>query len=434
MSLSHLPTELVDQIVSYSDLTSFRSFRLTCTSLAHRSFHTFKDRFFRTKTLKWAKEDFDTLLAIVCHAELGNALQHLIIDATPTHSIHLWRTRKRLSEAQAIFGPYNTRPAKSPLEQKYADDTKAAEELATFFNETRYDQKRLKEVFIKLGKLESIVFEYEGMDKKYGKFGRRYCESSQHEMSRPFISTMAAIAMSNIPIKMISIHHINNFGAISIGRLESLAPSLQNFDLAFERLEVLKLNLRDWRYPDSGFELDTYRAPFAVRFLAKARNIKILDLSCYSSLENDLFEEMARHCQFAHLETCRLSLFRVNNAVDLATFLAPSSDTMKSLSLNHMVLRDDDVTWPQALQELASLPTTFTALEELELVNLFSRVGSRIILDEFGVTTRLLVGGKGRAGTLKKQLLSQVEDFHDGGSGPAWHLAAVAYPFVGLRT
>lgn len=384
--------------------------------------------------MKWTKKSLDALLDVTAHVKFGNALQNLIIDATPRHSIHLWSTRKRISEAQAIFGPYNTNSAKTKLEQQYAYDNKVAEDLATFFNETRYDRKCLASVFTKLGKLEGITFEYEGMDKKYGKFGRRYCERSQHEMSRPFVSTMAAIASTSLSVKAISNHHINNHGAISIGRLESLAPSLRNFDAVLASLEVLQLNLRDWRYPDSGFELATHRAPFVIRFLAKARNIKVLDLSCYSSLEDDLFGEMCRHCTFTRLEACKLSLFRINIAADLTAFLVHSSATLKSLSLNHVVLRDEDTAWPALLRNLGSSPTTLPVLEELELVNLFTRMGSRMSFDMMGMEMRVTLGSGVMVGRWREELLSRIDHFAEGSSGPAWHLAAVAYPFVGLRT
>ena len=434
MSLITLPTELVEHVALHADCATLQSIRLSCWSLTRQTLRIFKVRFFRKRRLRWTKGDFDILLSIAGHSELGSALQHLTIDATPRHSINLWHTRKRLSEAQAIFGPYHASSAKSPLEQKYAEDGKVAEDVATFFTETRYDQKCLSNIFAKLGDLDSIVFEYEGMDKKYSKFGRRYCESSQLEMSRPFVSTMAAIAASKICVKAISLHHIHNHGAVSIGRLESLAPLLRNFDSAFEKLEVLNLNLRDWRFPDAGFELDTRRAPFVVRFLAKAKNIKVLNLSCYSSLEEDLLGEMARHCIFTRLERCKLSLFKVNNAADLTTFLDHSSNSLESLSLHHMVLRDEDSTWPQILRQLALCSTTLPALEEVELVNLFSRMGSGLMYDEFGEKTRVTVGVKGTAGKWRVDLLDRVNGFAEGSSGPAWHLSAVAYPFVGLRT
>ncbi len=436
MPLTILPTELIEQIAVHSDLGSLRSLRLTCSSLTNQTFHIFKDRFFRKRTIKWTKENFDTLLNIAAHAELGNALQHLIIDATPWLSVRLWHARKRLSEAEAIFGPFPA-PADSVLsivEQKYLEDRKTATNIAAFFNETRYDQKCLKTIFARLSVLESVVFLYEGMDKKFGKFGRRYCEASQHEMSRPFVSTLAAIAASGIPVKVISTHHIHKYGAISIGRLESLAPSLRNFDHVFEKLEVLKLNLRDWRDPDTGFELDTNRAPFAIRFLAKAKNIKSLDLSCYSTLENDMLGEMARHCHFPCLQKCTLALLRINNANDLITLLEPSKYSLKSLCLSYILNQDRVSSWPALLRRLASTTTMLTVLEELQLVNLYSHVGRKLLYDEFGEKLKLSLGVEGNVGRWRKTLLERVDGFALGSPGPAWHLASSVYPFLGLRT
>src|SRR4051794_35565137 len=156
MPLTILPTELIEQIALHSDLAVLRSLRLSCSVLRSQTLHIFKERFFRKRTVKWTKKDFDTLLDISCHQELGNALHHLVIDATPRQSIHLWHTRKRLSEAQAIFGPYPASSTTSSLEQQYAEDRKCAENVATFFNETRYDQRSLKSVFARLSHLESV--------------------------------------------------------------------------------------------------------------------------------------------------------------------------------------------------------------------------------------------------------------------------------------
>lgn len=185
IGLASLPTELIELIASSLDLPSFRYVRLTCSSISRQTLHHFKERFFRTRTLRWTKERLDLFVEVTNHIDYGDALQHLIIDATPRNSIHLWQTRKRISEAQAIFGSHK----KSPLEEQYQEDHKVAEHLATFFKETKYDQKCLTTVFMKLDKLESIIFEYEGMNKRYGKFGRRYCESSQHEMLLDWIPT-----------------------------------------------------------------------------------------------------------------------------------------------------------------------------------------------------------------------------------------------------
>jgi hypothetical protein len=278
MSLSSLPTELIEHIAAYLDLPTFRSIRLVLSSLNQQLLHLFKARFFRTRTVEWTKAGLKSFVDITKHDILGVGLQHLIVNATPRRSISLWQLRKRISEINPTFSDQSGVFLKCELQAKYVADEREATDQASFFNETRYDQKCLQAVFARVQILESLVFEYEGMDRKYGKFGRRYCESSQHEMSRPFVSVLAALAASGAHVKKILIHEPNHYGAVSIGRLESLAPSLRSFAIAFEKLEILQLNLRDWRDPYSGFELESNRAPFVVRFLAKARNVRHLDL------------------------------------------------------------------------------------------------------------------------------------------------------------
>ncbi|KAF1837713.1 hypothetical protein BDW02DRAFT_586509 [Decorospora gaudefroyi] len=397
MSLASLPTELVERIASHLDLPTCRAFRLTSTSLSKQTLYIVKDRFFRQRTLKWTTEDFSALLQVTAHATFGDALQTLIIDATPRHSIHLWQARKRISEAQAISTPYGTVSNRSELEEKYATYSKIAEDAAVFFNETRYDQKSLRTVFQKIKRLDCIAFAYNGMD------------SNQHEMSRPFVSTMSAIAASNCQVRIIVLDGNRN-----------LAPSLRSFDAAFERLEILQLHLRDWRYADSGFELDTARAPFVE-----------LELSCYSSLEADIFGEMARHCAFERLEICRLSVFRINAAADLSTFLAPASKTLKSLRLHHILLSDPENRWPALLCGLAKSTHALQQLRELDLENLFNPEGSRMWMrEEHSIALQKhIVLGLG----WRDKVMFAVNNFVMRGSAPAWGMGVVAYPFEGLR-
>lgn len=361
------------------------------------------------------------------HETLGGALQHLFIDATPYHSISLWEVSKRLSEEQARSTCYPNTGSRE-LNEQYTADRDAAAKAAIFFNESRYDLKCLKAVFAGLKKVESITFEYGGMDKKYAKFGSRYCVSSQHEMSRPFVSTMAAIAATNLHVSTIALNRDKNYGTISIGRLESLAPSLGAFDNAFEKLQTLHLSLRDWRDPDDGFALDdTNRAPFVVRFLAKAKNVKDLDLSCYSKFEYDIFGQMARHCRFDKLKTCKLAMFPINvhNPHDLEDFLAHSSDSLTELCLYHMLLPGRDTCWPTLVADLARSDKVLQKLEVLCLSNLFASEGYKM----------WMVGGlwhcygdRGVVGVWREEVLD------DGllearGTKAVWENTVGAYPF-----
>lgn len=434
MPLSSLPTELIESIARYLDLSSFCSLRLTTLLLKQQSLHVFRERFFRRQSVSWTKHDLDRLVEMSNHADFGSSLQHLSVDATPWHSMSLWQLRKRISEADAIISESDGLFFKSELQEKYIEEEKAAKELAAFFNETRYDHKCLRAVFGKVQNLESIVFKYRGMERKYGKFGRRYCESSQHEMSRPFVSTMAAVAASGVHVKTIAVHPVHHHGAVSIGRLECLSPSLRNFDAVFGNLKTLELNLRDWRYPDEGFELESLRAPFVMRFLAKARNVKDITIGCYSSLQDDLIGEMARYCTFGKLESCKLSHFGLHNASDLAQLLGPSFTTLRRLSLSHMRLMDEAVSWADLVRNLASSEDTFQALRRMHLEKLFTKSGSRLSLNGGMGQEKLSLVSKDDGPTWRDDAVRAVDLFSEGTWGPAYQLGAVAYPFIDMRT
>jgi hypothetical protein len=426
MGLNFLPTELVEHIASHLDLPGFRSFRLVCHSLQQQSAHHFRERFFRKRTTIWTIESFQTALAVTSHPEFGNALQDLYVDATPRHSIRLWRMKTQLQDNNIFFSNLSVEDER--------DAKESADAQARQWNQTRFDQKILFKMFDRIKVLQSITFEYEGMEARYGKFGRRYCETSQNEMSRPFVSTMNAIVASGITVQNIYMDKEKKYGAVSIGRLESLSPALSKFDAVFQNLHTLHLNLRDWRHPEEGFEPLIQHVPFVVRFLAKCGNIRNLEMSCYSSLEDDIFSDMANYCAFSHLESCKLNLFRVYAATDLLIFLRHSQSTLRSLSLSHIVLRDDYADWSEVMLRMAN---ELDCLELLELHALFTRIGNNIA---FPATARgcypvprvrsMTLTTPDLQETLRKRALNL--GIHE--AGPAWHVAAVAYPFVGLRT
>ncbi|EUC31309.1 hypothetical protein COCCADRAFT_6763 [Bipolaris zeicola 26-R-13] len=308
MTLTSLPNELIEHIASYLDLSSTRSFRLTTSSLTKASSHLFKDRFFQQRTLTWTKQSLDTFVQISLHAQYGNALRHLIIDATPRHSMLLWSLSKQITDITTFpsSSSSSSKTAASPeqcrLQDAWAQAAEKAAQNTSFFNETRYDQKTLKQAFANMsqGNLTTITFLYTGLPASLVKGGRTYCALSQCETSRPFVSTLAALAASpHIQLSTIALHKPFHHGAVSIGRLESLAPLLSCFDKTFTSLTHLALNLRDWREQESGFQLapppppspsssssssssaTTPRAPFIVRFLSKMHNLTSLELSCY---------------------------------------------------------------------------------------------------------------------------------------------------------
>ncbi|KAG9185212.1 hypothetical protein G6011_07756 [Alternaria panax] len=425
MALSNLPTELIEHITLYLDRPTSCSLRLTSPSLSKKTSHVFKDRFFRQHTLQWTREAFSRLQEMTSHPHFGNSLQHLVIEATPRHSIHLWQTQTHISNTQGISTPYGVVSATRDLEEKYATDSKVADDIATFFSETRFDRKCLVTLFEGLEQLESITFAYEGMDDRYAKFATRYCKISQHEMSRPFVSTMSAIATSKIQVRSIRLDNAKTYGAVGIGRLENIAPLLRDFDHAFEKLETLQLHLRDLRSSHSGFELEAPRTPFVVRFLAKARNVRRLELSCYSSLDGDVFGELARHCRFGKLETCKLSTVRIQAAEDLFTLLQPSEKTLTALHLVNVRLSDEVTMWRDLLGNVAASEDILPNLEDFSLGNLFT-------LDRFNIWL------KGRKGLCcvgedwRGQLSNAVDEIEERPAELPWGMAAVVYPFVGF--
>lgn len=366
---------------------------------------------------------------ISTHSVFGNALRSLIIDATPHHSIALWHLRKLISEATAISPSPNGVLFKSDLQGQYSRDEKDAKQLDTYFTETRYDQKCLAAAFSSTPELESIIFEYDSMEAKLSKFRKQYCEISQHEMSRPFVSTLSALSSSpHLKVNRISISVQKQHGAISIGRLESIAPLLRTFDDCFEKLEVLKLHLRDWRDPGLGFELDTGRAPFIVRFLAKARNVRHLSLSCHSSFESDILGHMSRHCDFPKLETCWFALFSIF-ATDLLNVLKPSCQSLRSLDLRCMRLLDHDTTWSILLQSIIDSNGLLGSLELLRARQLFTLEGTMLQYGQSQSDTFEAEVSLTRSGQWRKESLDMLEHVSEKDARFLWHTAPFAYPF-----
>lgn len=421
MPLHKLPTEMLEAITHHLDLDTFRSLRLVSPSVNQQSLHQFKDRFFRQRTLRWDKSSFQSLLDITLDVYFGSALQNLIIDATPHDAIRLWELKTHIEE---LPGPHNFH---NEVMKLYKSLRYEAEDHAKYWVETRLDIKTLTTVFEmrKSTGLKKIVFAYDGMVKKYGKFARQYCENSQNEMSGPFVATMTAIAQSGIAVEEISIHKERKYGAVSIGRLEQISRFLRQLDTPFEVLRTLKVNLRDWRHPEEGFALEGNKAPLVVRFLAKCKNMKELELSCFSSLEGDLMSEIAKHCHFPQMESCKVELFRISNINDLFAFLAHAKKTLRNLSLSHIVLRDDTASWADVMRRIA----TELDLESLELLNMFGRMGARVGIDGMFKGSLIVIGAK-----MKEELERSADNLVSGNWGPAWHLAATSYPFIGLRT
>jgi hypothetical protein len=426
MALSRLPTELVEQIASYLDLPDSRSLRLTNPTLNKQTSHIFKDRFLYQHTLQWTQEAFCRLVDMTSHPHFGNALHHLIIDATPRHTVHLWQAEQHIAETRRVSTRYGAASATRDLEEQYRADHRVAEEVAKFFSETRFDRKSLQTVFERQQHLDSITFAYNGMHEKYAIFDGRYCESSQQEMSRPFVSTMSALAASKVQIRRIQVDNDRPFGAVSIGKLEAIAPSLHYFDHAFERLETLHLHLRDFRYSVLGFEIDDPPAAFVVRFLAKARNVRRLELSCYSRWDVDVFGQMARHCRFDKLEVCKLSVVQVMSVEHLLLLLKPADKTLVQLSLAWVAFSDPFVSCQDFLGRMAVEAEVLPCVENLYLENLTDYASCRVWMNGLQAQS---FGGHGWRGRLADAL----DQYETKVTKVSWHEGAVRYPFVGLR-
>ncbi|KAF2643652.1 hypothetical protein P280DRAFT_496248 [Massarina eburnea CBS 473.64] len=415
MALIALPTELVEHVAEHLDVVSFCAFRLACSSLTQQSLHRFRERFFRRRTLRWDTSSFHQLEDVTSHPHLGSSIEELVVDATPHFAIQLWKLRKGILDAQ------DDEDKRSSLFAERAITLVKADETARYWSETRHDQRTLISVFRKIKSLQSIIFVYDGVGNNMLLFGRIYCESSQNEMSRPFVSTLAALATANLTVRTLCTDTTRKHGAVSIGRLESISPILAQYDEAFLKLEVLQLTLRDFRDSDEGFELPIGRASFVVRCLAKFRNLRSLDLSCFSNLDGDILHEMARHCRYPHMEYCRLDLMEIKSENDLFRFLETSTDSLRALSLSHMILRDEAEKWQQVLRRVA----TDLALESLELKDLFAKAGVRIGFESSMRSTLKLEGP-----TLADELIQHANNLSCAKWGLSWHLAAVAYPFA----
>lgn len=435
MSLSSLPTELLDLIATHLDLPGICSLRLTSRHCYDRTFLVFKHRFFTNQHVVWTSSSLQRLVDIATHSQLGDALHHLTIDATPYDALKLWKLRRRSLDAGHLT-PLTDDEDHSKLVQRlggeYEGLQQKAESTAKWFTETRFDIICLKKVFSRSKLLDGITFAYNGLDMRYSKFAHLYCETSQHEMSRPFVSTLSALAASQTTVMRIEFAHGKSYGAISIGRLESLAPSLRYFDAVFEELDTLRLKLRDWRSPDSGFELARLRAPLSVRFLAKCVNVRVLDLSFYSCFEDDAFGELVRAAKFERLECVALELFRVKYGQDLLDFVKPSQACLKDVKLRHMLLdkrNEEEQGWNNVFLDLAQ-GQGFPQLQVFHAERLFLEtpigVTRVLFVDGETVTSVLRVKGEHWRDELKERAGSVVES----AAGRTWESGAIAYPFV----
>lgn len=244
-------------------------------------------------------------------------------------------------------------------------------------------------------------------------------------MSRPFITTITAVATSSILIHTISTDPVPKYGAISINRLETFSRQLPALGAAFSNLQTLKLNLREWKYPEDGFELSsTAKTSFVVRFLAKCGQVRVLGLSGHSSFEEHLFAEIAKHCKFTNLQACSLELFSISSVTDLSGFLTPAKDTLQNLALRRSVLRDEQATWADVMRRLA----LYFDLQSLAITDVFTRLGARMVIDETVKSSIIL-----EAPDLAEKLEHHAERLVRGNRGSRWHVASGVFYHLGMR-
>lgn len=438
MSLATLPTELLELISSHLRLPSFASLRLSCRHCYIRTLLLFKDRFFGTQYVSWNKVSLQKLVDIAAHRELGDALRHLVINSTPHHALSLWKISRRSADAGHLTPLTDDEDGAKlvhRLDSQFQILQEEAERSARWFNETRFDVSCLKKAFERVKGLESPVFAYEGMEIRYSKFAQRYCEASQHEMSRPFVSTLSALAASGTLVKRIEMAKGKTHGAVSVGRLESLAPHMRVFGKLFEGLQVLELNLRDRRRPDEGFELENGRAPQGLRFLARCKSVRVLDLSFYSTLKEDVFGELLRECRFERLERVTLEFCRVRQGSDLLKFFEPSKRCLKEVTLKDVMLDEYNKrergwkTWKQILDGFADDKMLFEKLQVFHAERMISesRIGARrLLFKREGLKSLLHLEGE----HWRDELREYAETCLDSAGGKLWETVAITYPFT----
>lgn len=443
MSLTTLPTELIEAITRHLDLPSVLHLRLTSPSLCEQTLHPFKSRYLRSHTLKWDVASFSTLLRISQHPQFRSALTTLYIDATPHYFDRTWKLQKAVQDGERM--QFNEQdPSFYAVQEEKIAATKAADAYNHFWNESQEDVTTLVSVFANCSaNLKEIVFAYTGIERQYSQFGLRYCESSQLEMSRPVVRTLRAIALTpSLGLASLSFSPTQDFGAVSIGRLETLSPLLPRFDAAFAALTTLRLNLRDWRKREEGFEDPPGRIPFVVRFLAKCTRLRDLRLSCFSGLEGDvLVREMALCCEWRELRALRLGHVRVFDVDDVLALMRKSYGSLETLGLESVWLKDrSERGWAHFLHCVAD--AAFPALRDVALRCVLDADGCPvgrgddwpIRVEDRGVRVLGVDNGPGEGTQRFAEGIREVaRELNRAAWGVAYFRAVVRYPFRAER-
>jgi len=357
--LVELPTELVENIAYNLPLLEIRNLRLTCRSIRDQIAHPFKDRFFRRRHITLTTPSLESLIEVARHPQFGPALNHLFINATPIYEKQVTAIEKKIRDAHLDTGLRRLLETERDLLERRKSTV-----LQSFNNGA--DRKLLSLAFLIIRHLRSITFIYEGfnaMDPEDAMYHMRRC---QNEMSRPFMTTMSAIAFSGLTIEAITATEEQRYGFVCIGKMRFMAWQYSNLRHAFANLKVLKLDLRDWMSPTRGWLPGLEKSPNVAQLLSRMPNLRELDLSChvYSSREEDVFTDVGTMVRLPHLERCTLGLI-VAKEQSLLRFLNSARKTLKHLTLRNTVLVAGS--WTSFLESL----TKTLSLESLVLDNMY---------------------------------------------------------------
>jgi hypothetical protein len=358
--LIELPTELVENIAYNLPLPEVQNLRLTCRSIRDQIAHPFKDRFFRRRHITLTTPSLESLIEVARHPQLGPALNHLFINATPIYEKQVTAIEKKIRDAHLDTGLRRLLETERDLLERRKSTV-----LDSFNNGA--DRKLLSLAFLIIGHLRSITFIYEGFDTMDPEDAMYHMRRCQNEMSRPFMTTMSAIAFSGLTVEAITATEDQRYGFVCIGKMKFMAWQYSNLRHAFANLKVLKLDLRDWMNPTRGWLLPGIEiSPNVAQLLSLMPNLRDLDLSChvYSSREEDVFTRVGTIVRLPHLERCTLGLV-IAKEQSLLRLLNSARKTLKHLTLRNVVLVAGS--WTSLLESLAKT----LSLESLVLDNLY---------------------------------------------------------------
>ncbi|KAF2502716.1 hypothetical protein BU16DRAFT_521407 [Lophium mytilinum] len=389
--LIRLPTELVENIAYTLPLPDVKNLRLACRSIRDQIQHPFKDRFFRRKHINLTSESLKGLIEVARHPQLGPALSHLFINATPAFEKQITAIGNKIRAAYIDTGLRYLLEKERDLLEKEKPTI-----LESFTSGA--DRKLLSLAFLIIRHLRTITFSYDALDSMEPQDAMYHMRRCQTEMSRPFMTTMSAIAFSGLTVDEITVSKEHRYGFVTIGKMRFRAWQYSNLGHALANLRVLKIDLRDWMSPARGWTPGLEKTPNVARLLSRTPSLRELDLSChvYSSREEDVFEDVGKMVRLPYLEKCTLGLILAKEQ-SLLRFLKASHRTLKHLTLRNAVLVSGR--WSSFLESVpATLDLESLVLDNLyqdETIVLFKKDGKPVArLDGKGLKERIVEYGR----------------------------------------